>query len=114
MWKISLVYEVHSSQAESSPFILVIIFHPVYFRCGKCRRFMKFIQAKPSRLHCSNCDDTFTLPQNGNIKLYKELKCPLDDYELVLWTTGVKGKVMLYISKSGNNFLMYFRLKVEI
>ncbi|XP_076113744.1 DNA topoisomerase 3-beta-1-like [Mytilus galloprovincialis] len=61
-------------------------------RCGKCRRFMKFIQAKPSRLHCSNCDDTFTLPQNGNIKLYKELKCPLDDYELVLWTTGVKGK----------------------
>jgi DNA topoisomerase-3 len=75
---------------------------------------MKFIQAKPSRLHCSNCDDTFTLPQNGNIKLYKELKCPLDDYELVLWTTGVKGKVMLYISKSGNNFLIYFRLKVEI
>lgn len=74
---------------------------------------MKFIQAKPSRLHCSNCDDTFTLPQNGNIKLYKELKCPLDDYELVLWTTGVKGKVMLYISQSGNNFLMYFRFKGE-
>ncbi|XP_060074052.1 DNA topoisomerase 3-beta-1-like [Ylistrum balloti] len=61
-------------------------------RCGKCRRFMKFVQAKPSRLHCSNCDETFSLPQNGSIKLYKEIKCPLDDFELVLWTTGVKGK----------------------
>ncbi|XP_061166711.1 DNA topoisomerase 3-beta-1-like [Saccostrea echinata] len=61
-------------------------------RCGKCRRFMKYVQAKPSRLHCSNCDETFSLPQNGSIKLYKELKCPLDDFELVLWTTGAKGK----------------------
>ncbi|XP_052821520.1 DNA topoisomerase 3-beta-1 isoform X2 [Octopus bimaculoides] len=61
-------------------------------RCGKCRRYMKLIQAKPSRLHCSNCDDTYSLPQNGGIKLYQELKCPLDDYELVLWTTGTKGK----------------------
>lgn len=61
-------------------------------RCGKCRRYMKLIQAKPSRLHCSNCDETYSLPQNGGIKLYQELKCPLDDYELVLWTTGTKGK----------------------
>ena len=62
-------------------------------RCGKCRRYMKFVQAKPSRLYCSICDDTYNLPQNGNIKLYKEIKCPLDDFELVLWTTGAKGKV---------------------
>ncbi|KAK3593899.1 hypothetical protein CHS0354_011502 [Potamilus streckersoni] len=61
-------------------------------RCGKCRRYMKFIQAKPSRLHCSQCDETYSVPQNGNIKLYKELKCPLDEFELVLWTTGAKGK----------------------
>ena len=54
---------------------------------------MKYIQAKPSRLHCSSCDETYTLPQHGNIKLYKELKCPLDDFELVLWTTGARGKV---------------------
>ncbi|KAK7933693.1 hypothetical protein WMY93_004589 [Mugilogobius chulae] len=25
---------------------------------GKCHRFMKYIQAKPSRLHCSHCDET--------------------------------------------------------
>jgi len=65
----------------------------LYCRCGKCRRYMKYIQARPCRLHCSSCDDTYTLPQNGNIKLYKELKCPLDDFELVLWTTGARGKV---------------------
>ena len=38
-----------------------------------------------------------TLPQNGMIKLYKELRCPLDDFELVLWTTGTNGKVRVYI-----------------
>uniref|UniRef100_A0AAQ4RS33 DNA topoisomerase n=1 Tax=Gasterosteus aculeatus aculeatus TaxID=481459 RepID=A0AAQ4RS33_GASAC len=61
-------------------------------RCGKCRRFMKYIQAKPSRLHCSHCDETYSLPQNGAIKLYKELRCPLDEFELVLWTSGPRGK----------------------
>ncbi|KAM9360894.1 DNA topoisomerase 3-beta-1 [Symphorus nematophorus] len=61
-------------------------------RCGKCHRFMKYIQAKPSRLHCSHCDETYSLPQNGAIKLYKELRCPLDDFELVLWTSGARGK----------------------
>ncbi|KAF6715652.1 DNA topoisomerase 3-beta-1 [Oryzias melastigma] len=38
-------------------------------RCGKCHRFMKYIQAKPSRLHCSHCDETYNVPQNGAIKL---------------------------------------------
>ncbi|XP_076846010.1 DNA topoisomerase 3-beta-1 isoform X3 [Brachyhypopomus gauderio] len=61
-------------------------------RCGKCHRFMKYIQAKPSRLHCSHCDETYSLPQNGAIKLYKELRCPLDEFELVLWTSGPRGK----------------------
>lgn len=49
-------------------------------------------QAKPSRLHCSHCDETYSLPQNGTIKLYKELRCPLDDFELVLWSSGSRGK----------------------
>lgn len=51
-----------------------------------------YLQAKPSRLHCSHCDETYSLPQNGAIKLYKELRCPLDDFELVLWTSGARGK----------------------
>ncbi|CAO3621543.1 unnamed protein product [Cunninghamella blakesleeana] len=60
-------------------------------KCGKCKRYMKFISLKPNRLHCSTCDETYSLPLNGTIKLYKELKCPLDDFELVLYTTGSKG-----------------------
>jgi len=56
---------------------------------------MKYVEAKPSRLHCSQCDVTYKLPQNGFIKLYGELKCPLDNFELVIWTTGAKGKVGL-------------------
>ena len=54
---------------------------------------MKFVDVKPMRLHCSTCSVTYKLPQNGHIKLYQELKCPLDKFELVMWTTGAKGKV---------------------
>lgn len=61
-------------------------------RCGKCRRYMKHIQTKPSRLHCNHCDETYNLPQNGNVRIYKELKCPLDDFELLSWSAGSKGK----------------------
>ena len=75
-----------------------VMMHCVFCRCGKCRHYMKFVQAKPSRLHCASCDDTYTLPQNGNIKLYKELRCPLDHFELVLWTTGAQGKVSVFSS----------------
>ncbi len=53
-------------------------------RCGKCRRFMKLVSTKPQRLYCENCKDTYSLPQNGQIKLYRELKCPLDDFELLV------------------------------
>ena len=64
-------------------------------RCGKCNRFMKYVTAKPCRLYCGHCDDTYSLPQNGSIKLYKGLKCPLDEFELVLWSTGARGKSTL-------------------
>ncbi|CEG78805.1 Putative DNA topoisomerase [Rhizopus microsporus] len=60
-------------------------------KCGKCKRYMKYIALKPNRLHCSTCDETYSLPLNGTIKLYKELRCPLDDFELVLYSTGSKG-----------------------
>ena len=61
-------------------------------RCGKCVRYMKLVSAKPIRLHCSHCDETYSLPQNGTTKLYKELKCPLDDFGLVIFSTGSQGK----------------------
>uniref|UniRef100_A0A8C7F042 DNA topoisomerase n=1 Tax=Oncorhynchus kisutch TaxID=8019 RepID=A0A8C7F042_ONCKI len=62
-------------------------------RSANCTLMMDcFSQAKPSRLHCAGCDETYSLPQNGAIKLYKELRCPLDEFELVLWTSGSRGK----------------------
>ena len=39
-------------------------------RCGKCRRYMKYITAKPYRLYCLQCDETYTLPQDGFVKIY--------------------------------------------
>ena len=83
----------YHEQAMKSRYLFLIDTSILCYRCGKCHRFMKYVQAKPSRLHCASCDETYSLPQNGNIKLYKEIKCPLDDFELVLWSTGAKGKV---------------------
>ncbi|KAJ8675437.1 hypothetical protein QAD02_011223 [Eretmocerus hayati] len=72
-------------------------------RCGKCRRYMKYIQSKPSRLHCSHCNETYNVPQNGNIRIYKELKCPLDDFELLSYSTGSRGKSYTFCPYCYNN-----------
>lgn len=79
-------------------------FHLVRIRrCGKCRRYMKYIQTKPSRMHCAHCNETYNLPQNGNIRIYKELKCPLDDFELLSWSTGARGKSYTFCPYCYNN-----------
>lgn len=57
-------------------------------KCGKCSRYMRYIPLKPQRLYCPNCEEAYNLPQNGTIKLYKELKCPLDNFELVFFSLG--------------------------
>ena len=44
------------------------VYHGLY-------RYMKYISLKPNRLHCATCDETYSLPLNGHIKLYKELRC---------------------------------------
>ena len=51
-------------------------------------RYMRYIPLKPQRLYCPWCEETYSLPQNGTIKLYKELRCPLDQFELVLFSLG--------------------------
>jgi DNA topoisomerase III len=63
-------------------------------RCGKCNKWLKYIPIKPARLYCSSCDDTYNLPQNGKIGLYQERKCPLDGFELVLYSTGGVNGIM--------------------
>lgn len=72
-------------------------------RCGKCRRYMKLIATKPSRLHCPQCDETLSVPQNGNVRIFRELKCPLDDFELLQWTAGNKGKSFIFCPYCYNN-----------
>ena len=68
-----------------------------FARCGKCRRYMKLVEAKPKRLFCPTCDETYNVPQqNGTLKLHQELKCPLDDFELVYFTAGAKGKSFVF------------------
>jgi hypothetical protein len=32
-------------------------------KCGKCRRYMKYISARPQRLYCSTCEEVLPLPQ---------------------------------------------------
>lgn len=61
-------------------------------RCGHCTHYMKHITSKPPRLHCAHCDETYNLPTMGAIKLFKELVCPLDGFELLLFTQGAAGK----------------------
>lgn len=62
-------------------------------KCGKCLRYMKYIAMRPSRLYCPSCEEVHALPQNGHIKLYKEITCPLDNFELVLFSlAGPDGK----------------------
>ncbi|KAI8468313.1 MAG: DNA topoisomerase [Monoraphidium minutum] len=62
-------------------------------KCGKCRRYLKFIGARPQRLYCPTCEDVYALPQGGTIKQYKGLACPLDGFELLLFSlAGTDGK----------------------
>jgi DNA topoisomerase III len=72
-------------------------------RCGKCRRYMKYIQQKPARLHCSHCDETYALPIGGIARVYRELKCPLDDFELLAWSNGNKGRSFPFCPYCYNN-----------
>lgn len=50
--------------------------------------FLFTLYKRPSRLFCPHCDQVYPLPQGANIKLFQELKCPLDEFELVLVSFG--------------------------
>lgn len=52
-------------------------------KCGKCNRYIKMITARPQRLYCNTCKETFSVPQNGIVKLFKEIKCPIDKFEIL-------------------------------
>lgn len=54
-------------------------------KCGKCFRYMNFLALRPCRLYCPNCELTYKLPQNGTIRTFKEQRCPVDGFEIVLF-----------------------------
>ncbi|EFJ52569.1 hypothetical protein VOLCADRAFT_79203 [Volvox carteri f. nagariensis] len=83
-------------------FPLASVIRFVRTKCGKCRRYMKYISARPQRLYCNTCEEVLALPQArgggcfffpGLVRLYKSLVCPLDGYELLLFSlSGSDGK----------------------
>ena len=51
---------------------------------------MRYISARPARLYCATCEEIYGLPQGGDIKLFSGSVCPLDSFELLLFTMGGK------------------------
>eukprot|EP01029_Cantina_marsupialis_P016238 TRINITY_DN3614_c0_g1_i1.p1 TRINITY_DN3614_c0_g1~~TRINITY_DN3614_c0_g1_i1.p1 ORF type:complete len:850 (+),score=234.11 TRINITY_DN3614_c0_g1_i1:42-2591(+) len=78
-------------EAEFSP--LVSAGKP-FSKCGHCNRYMKIVRKKPQRLYCPTCTETFDLPQNGTVKLYKGEVCPIDGFELVYFSLGNKERAV--------------------
>uniref|UniRef100_A0A7N0TSD1 DNA topoisomerase n=1 Tax=Kalanchoe fedtschenkoi TaxID=63787 RepID=A0A7N0TSD1_KALFE len=76
----------------------------VLSRCGKCLRYMKYISTQPSRLFCGTCEEVYYVPQRGAVKLYKELECPLDNFQLLLFSmAGPEGKTFPFCPYCYNN-----------
>lgn len=73
-------------------------------RCGQCKRYMTYISnTNPPKLYCSFCEINLKLPSGGSLKLYKELKCPLDDYELLVFNSLRTKKNMILCPRCYND-----------
>lgn len=74
-----------------------------FSRCGKCRRYMRLVETRPARLHCAHCSETYSLPTAspadtaaGSVRVFDELRCPLDQFDLLVWSTGKKGRGFVF------------------
>ena len=72
-------------------------------KCGHCKRFMKYISAKPIRLYCPNCNNTLSLPHTGSFRPHKEMVCPHDNFDLLYCNAGVNGKSFVLCPLCYNN-----------
>lgn len=63
-----------------------------FSKCGTCKRYMKYVPQRPQRIFCPNCNQTYSLPQNGSIKVFKDDKCPLDNFALLHYSSSSGGK----------------------
>ena len=72
-------------------------------KCGRCARFMTLVPSVPSRLYCKVCDESYSVP-SGSIKLYKELECPLDGFQLCIASlSGRDGKHVIFCPQCFNH-----------
>ena len=81
LYKMNDLFQGHFSSIEQTSGRLLS-------RCGLCDKYMKYISLKPARLHCLNCDMIYQVPQHGSIKLYMEQRCPIDQFEILMFSSG--------------------------
>lgn len=70
-----------------------------FSRCGRCLRFMKLVDSKPQRLHCSVCNESYNIPasKTGQIKQYNgDKRCPIDQFEILYWSENVGQTIKSY------------------
>jgi DNA topoisomerase-3 len=75
-----------------------------FSKCGACKRFMHLLPN--GRLYCRTCDETYNLPRvlaSGGIQLKGEDTCPIDGFQVVVWTTGPKSKAKVICPKCYND-----------
>lgn len=77
--KMSSVHALHSSEAAASAL-------PYLRRNGQVLDVQ--LWSKAFKIYFLSCSSQYSLPQNGTIKLYKELRCPIDQFELLLFSLG--------------------------
>nr|CAD2171031.1 unnamed protein product [Meloidogyne enterolobii] len=56
-----------------------------FSKCGKCRRYMKLVEAKPQRLYCPTCQEQYPVPsaKDASVRLHGEHLCPIDGFEIL-------------------------------
>lgn len=57
--------------------------------CGQCSQPMLFV-SKFNKMKCDNCNLQLTLPMNGDVVIAGEHFCPLDNFQLLLFTSHNK------------------------
>jgi len=66
----------------------------VMTQCGRCKRFMRLIPLpSPPKLYCAHCEEVYQLPSGGVLKKWQGRSCPLDGFELLLFSTSSHGNV---------------------
>ncbi|KAF7637397.1 DNA topoisomerase [Meloidogyne graminicola] len=77
-----------------------------FSRCGKCQHYMKLVEAKPQRLYCLTCQDTYTVPssKDASIRLHGENLCPIDRFEILYFhPSGKLEKSFVFCPNCYNN-----------